>query len=516
MKSFLIKYNPYILLSFPGLLAEMLGILTLFSGKYLITEYLLQISTDNYEISFIGKMFLLSLEIIYIGINIFFLYPVFSVHRNPLGSSPKKIAIAKARIYNFPPFLIIAIWSLNIMENSIFYFFKPAFYSTMPFIFTAVISTLLTVIFIYYSAEYLNRFILIPHWFSDGKIKVSWKIRVPSLFLRFGDTFLVSGVLPILAILGVILVTIKQGKHDEQELVRLLYVCASLGATFWTFGGLLTYLNSRTFLKPLMSMGNVLKQYGEGNFSERITVHSDDQLGILEQAINQMGGELEEKEIIKTVFGHYVSPAIHDMILGGKVNTDGDKIEAVILFSDIRSFTSLSEFHPPENIVKLLNIHFTRIVDIVSRHDGFVDKFIGDAVMAVFDEELTQGRHKLSALKAAAEILLELQDTNREIATLGFSPLKIGIGIASGPVIRGNIGSENRREMTVIGDTVNLASRLESATKEFGSPILVTESSFDLDCSNFTPIQKISEESMIIRGKSDLVRVLVLDLAKES
>lgn len=131
-----------------------------------------------------------------------------------------------------------------------------------------------------------------------------------------------------------------------------------------------------------------------------------------------MGEELQEKEIIKTVFGHYVSPAVRDLILGGKVRTEGDRIEAVILFSDIRSFTALSENHPPERIVKLLNIHFSRIVDIVSRNDGFVDKFIGDSVIAVFDEELTRGNHRISALRSAVDILSELVSTNIDIAKL--------------------------------------------------------------------------------------------------
>ncbi len=513
MKSLLLKYHPYVLIAFPCLLAEMLGGLTIFSGKYLISEYLLQLPVGKFTMPLLGHIIFVILEVIYILANIYFLLPVFRAHKGGTFSSEKNSLTARTRIYNFPAFLIITIWTLNIFENILLYFYKPSFYTTLPFLFTAIISTVFTAIFIYYSAEFLNRFLLIPYWFSNSKIKVLWKIKVPSLFLRFGDTFLISGILPVLSILGVLLLTLKHGIHDSGELERVAYVSLSIGIIFWIFGGILTFLNSKTFLYPLQAMEKALKKYGDGDYKQRIIVHSDDQLGLLEDTVNQMGIELEEKEIIKTVFGHYVSPAIRDMILGGKVKTEGDKIEAVILFTDIRSFTSLSEIHPPENIVKLLNIHFTRIVDIVSRNDGFVDKFIGDAVMAVFDAELTRGQHKLSALRAAAEILKELQETNDEISHYGFPPLKIGIGIASGPVIRGNIGSENRREMTVIGDTVNLASRLEAATKEYGSPILITESSFDSDCQNYSFVQKKSEEFMKIRGKADLVKVFLLDLS---
>ncbi len=461
----------------------------------------------------LGQIMFLFLEVIYILSNIYFLLPVFQAHKNGKISQNNRLIVARTRIFNFPPFVIASIWTLNIAENTILYFFKPDFFTTLPFLFTAIVSTVLTAVFVYYATEFFNRFLLIPYWFSDGKIKVSWKIRVPSLFLRFGDTFLISGIFPVLSILGIILITLQNGVHDQKELERVMYVSLSIGVIFWIFGGILTFLNSKTFLYPLQSMEKALKKYSDGNYKERITVHSDDQLGLLEATVNQMGIELEEKEIIKTVFGHYVSPAIRDMILGGKVKTEGDKIEAVVLFTDIRSFTSLSENHAPENIVKLLNIHFTRIVDIVSRNDGFVDKFIGDAVMAVFDAELTGGHHKLSALRAAAEILKELEETNNEISQFGFEPLKIGIGIASGPVIRGNIGSANRREMTVIGDTVNLASRLESATKDFGIPILITESSFDQACSEYKPLQKKAEEFMQVRGKTELVKVLLLELS---
>jgi len=513
LKSLFLKYYPFLLVIFPCLLAELLGALTVFSGKYLIAEYLLRLPERSMEMSRLEISLIIILEITYVTSSLLFLLPIFKVYKNLNTTDTDLLLKAKTRIYNFPAFLIISVWILNVLEHCLFLFLKPEFVKTIPFSFIALVSTIVTAVIIYYSCEFLNRFVLIPHWFPDGKIKVKWKIHVPSLFLRFGDTFLVSGILPIIAILGILLLTLSTGVHDEKELERIFYVCLVVGGIFWTLGGLLTFLNSKTFLSPIASMQSALTEFSEGKFATRIIVHSDDALGVLEAAVNQMGEELEEKEIIKTIFGHYVSPAVRDLILGGKVNTDGDRIEAVILFTDIRSFTALSENHAPERIVKLLNIHFTRIVDIVSRNDGFVDKFIGDAVMAVFDEELTRGHHRLSALRAAAGILKELEDTNTEIAELGFAPIKIGIGMAAGPVIRGNIGSENRREMTVIGDTVNLASRLESATKEFGSPILMTESSFDTACADFKLIKKISEEALSIRGKSNLVRVFALDLA---
>ncbi len=515
LKQLLIKYNPYVLVVFPCFLSDLLEFTTALSGKFLIFQYLLQVPVESNQMPKIGIIIYSLLKLAYFFVSIYFLWPVFKVNKIPNSHSIREILEAQTRIFNFPIFITGIVFIESLLQYSILLFFRPTFLSFYPFLFIALVSTFVTFVLAYYFCDFLNRFVFIPHWFPNGSLTVSWKFHVPSLFLRFGDIFLISGFVPMLCFLGIVFLTMKEGLHDNSELERIFFVSLSLAILFWIIGAILTFLNSKAFLIPLKSMENAISNFGLGNFTSRVIVHSADQVGTLEAAINRMGRELEEKEIIKTIFGHYVSPTVRDMILDGKINTDGDKIEAVIMFSDIRSFTSLSENHAPENIVKLLNIHFTRIVDIVSQNDGFVDKFIGDAVMAVFDEELTSGKHKLSALRAAAAILNELQETNREIAELGFPPLKIGIGIASGPVIRGNIGSKNRRELTVIGDTVNLASRLESATKEYGSPILMTERSFDQACEGYTSVRKVSEISMNVRGKNDAVRVFGLDLSNQ-
>lgn len=194
-------------------------------------------------------------------------------------------------------------------------------------------------------------------------------------------------------------------------------------------------------------MERATRELSHENFDIRIPVHSNDQIGRLEQAVNRMASDLKEKQKIKTVFGHYVSPLLRDMILEGTVNTDGEKIEAVVLFSHIRAFTRMSDNFPPESIVRLLNAHFSRAVGVVSQNNGFVDKFIGDAIMAVFDSSLCAGMHRYCALVAARQILESVQETNAEISYLGLPPFSIGVGLASGLVIRGNIESESRKEL---------------------------------------------------------------------
>ncbi|MGD0922500.1 MAG: adenylate/guanylate cyclase domain-containing protein [Terriglobia bacterium] len=146
-----------------------------------------------------------------------------------------------------------------------------------------------------------------------------------------------------------------------------------------------------------------------------------------------------------------------------------------ILLVDIRNFTSISEQMDPWNIVELLNTYFPRLINVIFRHQGMVDKFIGDSILAVFGVPVPREDDALRAVRAALEMRKELGAINRERAPKGQMTIEIGIGITSGTVISGNIGSERRMDYTVIGDPVNLAARLEGLTKEVQRRILVNE-----------------------------------------
>ena len=151
-----------------------------------------------------------------------------------------------------------------------------------------------------------------------------------------------------------------------------------------------------------------------------------------------------------------------------------------ILFTDIRSFTTISETMDPQNLVGLLNEYFTEMVAIVMDEDGVVDKYIGDAIMAVFGAPVPKPDDAVNAVRAAVRMRRALRDLNERLVSRGLSPLRTGIGIHTGEVVAGNIGSERRMEYTVIGDAVNLASRLESSTKELGVNVLISEDTYAL------------------------------------
>src|SRR5688500_2616752 len=187
--------------------------------------------------------------------------------------------------------------------------------------------------------------------------------------------------------------------------------------------------------------------------------------------------EGREKRKMKRLFGQYVSKDVYEQLVANPelARLGGQRREMTVLFSDIRGFTTVSERGQPEEIVGMLNEYFTRMVDIVVAHKGTLDKFVGDMVMALFGAPLDDPDHAQHAVDAALAMIRELDVLNRKWETDGRPALDIGIGISTGPMMAGNIGSEAIMSYTVIGDSVNLGARLESLNKEYGTRIIISE-----------------------------------------
>ncbi len=187
--------------------------------------------------------------------------------------------------------------------------------------------------------------------------------------------------------------------------------------------------------------------------------------------------EGREKRQVKRLFGRYVSKDIYEQLVANPslARLGGQRREMTVLFSDIRGFTTVTEAGEPEEIVGMLNVYFTRMVDIVFKHHGTLDKFVGDMVMALFGAPVDDPDHADHAVAAALEMIQELRRLNVEWQKEGRPALDIGIGINTGPMIAGNIGSEAIMSYTVIGDAVNLGSRLESLNKNYGTNIIISE-----------------------------------------
>lgn len=209
-------------------------------------------------------------------------------------------------------------------------------------------------------------------------------------------------------------------------------------------------------------------------------VATGDELEDLAVGFNTMVDGMKERDKLRSTFGKYMTQTVMEHLLSGKVQLGGETLTVSILFSDIRSFTSISERMDAQELVGLLNEYFTEMVTIIMEEDGVVDKYIGDAIMAVFGAPVSKPDDAVRAVRAGVRMRTALYNLNDRLRERGLAPLQTGIGIHTGEVVAGNIGSESRMEYTVIGDAVNLASRLESNTKELGVHVLISEDTYRL------------------------------------
>lgn len=216
--------------------------------------------------------------------------------------------------------------------------------------------------------------------------------------------------------------------------------------------------------------------------------------------------EARNKEKIKDAMGKYISQDIMENVVSDidNVKLGGKKADVTVLFADIRGFTSMSEKLQPDEISVILNEYFTAIEPIISKYNGVINKFIGDAVMAIFGEPIQDKDHAVNAIKCADEMLKKVKELQVKWLEEGKPKIEIGVGINTGEVFVGNIGSEKRLEYTVIGDTVNLASRLESYNKIYKTQFLISSSTYQF-VRGIADVIKISEVK--IRGKEKKMNI---------
>jgi PAS domain S-box-containing protein len=221
--------------------------------------------------------------------------------------------------------------------------------------------------------------------------------------------------------------------------------------------------------------------------------------------------DISDEKRLKSTMYRYMNQELAEQLLdGGEIQMGGDRKEVSVLFSDIRSYTSLTERLTAEEVVSMLNEYFESMVEAVFDHKGILDKYIGDAMMAVFGTPNKLEDHALMASKSALDMRRRLKVYNDERDKAGKDIIKIGIGINSDTVISGNIGSSKRMEFTAIGDGVNLSSRLEAASKQYGCDIVISENTYN-QCQD----QLIVRELDCIRVKGKTQPVSVFELVEE-
>ncbi len=264
---------------------------------------------------------------------------------------------------------------------------------------------------------------------------------------------------------------------------------------------LIIYFFAKSLTTPILVLVGAARKIKGGDYKVTIRATTRDEIGVLTGTFTEMAQGLEEREKIKSAFGKFVNKEIAEAAMKGELKLGGERKEVAVFFSDIRSFTSISEKLEPEEVVEFLNQYMTKMVQCIDRTSGVVDKFIGDAIMAVWGTPISHGNDTENAVNAALQMREDLILFNEWRGKDEKHPLiHIGCGINSGPVLAGQIGSDNRMEYTVIGDTVNLASRVESLNKPFGTDILISSDSYE-KVSDIFAVEKM--QKIKVKGKED-------------
>jgi len=263
--------------------------------------------------------------------------------------------------------------------------------------------------------------------------------------------------------------------------------------------------------KPILKLAQGTKAIAAGSFDITLPVTSRDEIGDLTESFNDMARSLHEKEKIKRAFSSYVARQVVDEILKhpDQYTFTGERRDVTVIFCDMRGFTPLTERLPPEEVVAALNDFYSLMIDLTIKNDGSVNKFLGDAVMAIFGAPTAYPDHCMRAVHTALAMQAGVAELSAQRIAQGKEAITIGIGISAGEAVAGTVGTENQMEYTVIGDRVNLAARLESNAKP--GQILVSEETYR-QVADRVAAQCLG--SMSVKGKEEPVTVFeILGLA---
>ncbi len=300
------------------------------------------------------------------------------------------------------------------------------------------------------------------------------------------------------------------------ELKELQKQILLIGGGVLLLGALLFLIISYQVTQPVRMIRNGTQAISDGNFQYRIKYLSQDEIGQLASAFNQMAIGLEEKEKIRNTFNQYVDPAIVAEILSKpeKLKMGGQRIEQSVLFSDIEGFTNFSENMPAEDLVNLLNEYLTLMTRQIADNQGILDKYIGDAIMAFWNPEICGQMHAQLACQAALSMQMTLDTFRAHCFERGFPEINTRIGISSGEMIVGNIGSEQAKSYTCIGDKVNYSSRLEGLNKYYQTQIIIDQQTSE-SIYGFL-IRKLDRVKVKGRGQGEDIFELVSDYQSSS
>lgn len=303
--------------------------------------------------------------------------------------------------------------------------------------------------------------------------------------------------IPVINIItGVVVAALASG-HEGLEALGWGLLAAM--AVALTISLEMSIVLARSLFDPIVDLQRATDRVAEGDFNVRVPVVGTDETGRLSQSFNQMVVGLKEREALHEAFGAFVDPLVAERVLEEGTVLEGEEVEVSVLFLDIRGFTAFAERSSAAEVVRQLNEFYERVVPLLERHGGHANKFIGDGLLGVFGAPDKLADHADRAVAAALAIAGMVRRTYR-------GKLRIGVGVNSGTVVAGTIGGGGRVEFTVIGDVVNTAARVESATRETGDDVLITEATRALLRHDFGRFEE--RGAVELKGKTEKVRLL--------
>ena len=430
--------------------------------------------------------------------------------------SPAEAALVRRRALLFPYFvggLTFAGW---VMAGLIYGVALPLlmgrdlspYQAVRQFFGLTVIGGSVTTAFIFFASENAWRRRL-PFFFPEGALSVV--PRVPRLVVRVRllAIFLLVGVVP-LAVLGVLAYTRALDLLGADP-VTAGDIVAGLRATILFLVGVgiaaaigLAIFAANSVAAPLKDVENAMAEVERGRLDGHAPVVSTDEIGAVAEGFNRMLHGLRERELVKETFGKYVTPEIRDEILAGRISGEGELKEVTVLFADIRDFTPWVEATAPRDVVRDLNEYFTEMAEAIRTQRGLVLQFIGDEIEAVFGAPVASRDHAAMAVRAALDMRRRLRAWNARREAAGKPALRHGIGIHTGTVLAGNIGGAERLSYALVGDPVNLASRIQGLTKDFKVDILISEATR----KSIDPAVAVEELPAVrVKGRAEEVNV---------
>lgn len=393
--------------------------------------------------------------------------------------SPDQLEKARRKLLNEPYFAILLnlfAWFVpSLILGAVYISSNEPSQVTVLVVFRTLLTGFAAVAAAFFLLEYALQMLLAPVFFPEGRLWATPGTLRIWIGARLAALALAISILPFcIVFLGTWefkhsnLLTPQQKIDDFSSLLLTIFL------VFIPFIVGLTCLVTANLTRPLREMTGVLRDVRNGRFDRKVKVVSNDELGYTGDVINEMTEGLQEREIIKDAFGKYVAEEVRDEVLSGRIPLDGEKKEVTVLFADLRNFTPMTENNDPKLVVKIMNGYFKEMAEAIQNEGGLVLQFIGDEIYAVFGAPVFRPDHPARAFRAGLEMRRRLVELNLQFAKRGWPNLSHGIGIHTGEALAANIGSPDRLSYLLVGDTVNLASRLQSLTKETGTDMLIS------------------------------------------